>query len=193
MKKKSETPVFAPKALTDQIHILTQQRDNYKNQLVESIETCEKALNQRDDYRKELKVSEDRIKELQEEKSLLKIHSDSETRLKESCEKALKDRDKQISELQEENKKLVELVKEAWDEGERNAHVNDLAKGGWLKLKGIKTSTIEESMKGKQLIFNIYGTRAIGIYIETDGNQYLVEIESRGKELISKNFLIEII
>jgi predicted nuclease with TOPRIM domain len=158
MKKRSETPVFAPKALTDQIKILTQQRDNYKNQLAESIETCEKALNQRDGYRKELKVSEDRIKE-----------------------------------LQEENKKLVELVKEAWDEGERNAHVNDLAKGGWLKLKGIKTSTIEESMKGKQLIFNIYGTRAIGTYIETDGNHYLVEIESRGKELISKNFLIEII
>jgi hypothetical protein len=162
MESKEEFRDKWKEALQDQIHILTQQRDNYKNQLSESIETCERALNQRDDYRKELKelrkVSEDRIKE-----------------------------------LQEENKKLVELVKEAWDEGERNAHVNDLAKGGWLKLKGIKTSTIEESMKGKQLIFNIYGTRAIGTYIETDGNHYLVEIESRGKELISKNFLIEII
>lgn len=127
MKKKNETPVFAPKALTDQIKILTQQRDNYKNQLSESIETCELALNQRDEYHKELKVSEDRIKELQEKvlKTLKGIEwlkqshpeikfpeelpeygiitRNEAQRIQAKNEKQYTDK---ISELQEENKKL---------------------------------------------------------------------------------------
>jgi chromosome segregation ATPase len=63
-------------------------------------------------YQSEVQFLSERIKAMSENLSLAKIHSDSETRLKESCEKALEDRETRILELQEENKKLKDVPTE---------------------------------------------------------------------------------
>jgi hypothetical protein len=83
----------------------------------------------------------DRPKDLQDQ---IQILTQERNGAKEELKELRKVSEDRIKEIQEENKRLVELVKEAWDEGERNAHVNDLAKGEWLKSKGIKIYIMEE-------------------------------------------------
>jgi hypothetical protein len=83
----------------------------------------------------------DRPKDLQDQ---IQILTQERNGAKEELKELRKVSEDRIKEIQEENKRLVELFKEAWDEGERNAHVNDLAKGEWLKSKGIKIYIMEE-------------------------------------------------